>query len=198
MKPFAASSGGDGGGFDGAPPTEAQEGLYYGACLSQLAFGRLDRVFSFYSKSKFTPDPAGGGKLILTLQALALEPGGPGTDRRPTTVEQAKTIGGTMTSPDPATPNVQGSGKYSVELGTVTVPGEANPITGREVIIEQAKLNGLYASERFCAQLNGNVIQPVQLTLSPDQNICQFVKVEEGAARPELTAADFTASACPY
>src|SRR4051812_34324829 len=66
----------DGGGIDSAPPTVAVESLYFAACLSKLAAGRIDRVLRFYTESKFTPDATGGtGKLTLTLTAMKLGPG---------------------------------------------------------------------------------------------------------------------------
>lgn len=192
---FAPPPGGGGdAGFDGAPPTQAVEGVYYGACLSQLAFGRLDRVFNFYTKTKFTPDPGGaGGTLTLSLQALTLgATGGP-----PETVSAAGLVGPEQASPQPASPNVTPEGRYTIDLGMVTVPGAANPITGRDVIIMNTKLVGRFAQDRFCARLNGNVTQPVQLQLEPPRNICQFVPVTEGQATPTFTPADFTPEACP-
>src|SRR5688572_8003278 len=60
---------------DTAPPTMAVEATYFGACLSQLAAGRIDRVLRFYTETKFTPDASGGtGKLTLKITAMKLGP----------------------------------------------------------------------------------------------------------------------------
>lgn len=185
-----------GGGFDGAPPTVATEGLYYGACLSQLAFGQPNLVFNFYTKTKFVPDGA-GGRLSLSIEALKLEPDATGKNGPPAKVSAAGVVGGVMQSVESPTPNVEpDTGRYSVSLGNVLVPGTANPISGSDVQITDAKLNGRFAKERFCAQLNGQVVRPVQLTLEPPRNICQFVPVKDGDPRPPLTAPDF--ASCPY
>lgn len=182
-----------GGGFDaGPPPTEAVEGTYYGACLSQLAFYQLENVFNFYTETSFVPGE-GGGTLTLTVQALKLsEEGTP-----PATVSSAGLVGERQ-GVAPSAPNVDAEGRYTVELGRTTVPGAANPITGRDVIIEDAKLTGLFGQGRFCARLNGNVTQPIKLTLEPEKNICQFVPIKDGDPTPTFTQKDFTPEACPF
>ncbi len=184
-----------GGSFEAsAPPTEAVTGLYYGACLSQLGFGQPKLVFNFYTETTFAPEPGGGGRLGLSLQALALKPG---ENAPPTNVSKAGVVGDKKDVPATA-PNVAAAdGRYTVELGTTTVPGEANPITGRPVVIEAAKLEGLFGAERFCARLSGNVTQPIQLPLEPDRNICQFVPVKDGDPTPVFTAEDFQPGSCP-
>src|SRR3954451_5390186 len=61
----------DGGVVDSAPPVESVEGLYFGACLSKLAAGRIDRVLRFYTETKFTPNAGGGGgKISLKLTSM--------------------------------------------------------------------------------------------------------------------------------
>ena len=187
---------GGGGGFEAAaPPTQAVSGLYYGACLSQLAFGAPELVFNFYTETTFTPEPGGGGKLNLSLHALKLAPSGKAP---PATVSSAGVVGEKKEVPA-AGPNVAAAdGRYTIELGTTTVPGEANPITGRPVVIEAAKLTGFFGTERFCARLNGNVTQPIALPLEPEKNICQFVPIKDGDPTPTFTFDDFQPGSCPF
>lgn len=194
FKPGVPEASTDGGGVEtGPPPTEATEGLYYGACLSQIAFGRADRVFNFYTKTKFTPDPAtGGGSLTLSLQALKLE-----NNVQPSTVSESGTTGPVQSSQEPATPNVEGSGRYQITLGTVNVPADANPITGRDVVIENAGLQGHFTQGNFCAQLFGTVTVPISITLDPNSNTCLFAPVTDGQATPKFVEADF-ANGCAY
>jgi hypothetical protein len=198
IAPFAPAPDDPDASFDGGPaPTEASEGLYYGACLSQLAFGRLDRVFSFYTKSSFTPAEVGGGSLVLSLQPMRLT-SVDGRDVPPTLFAESELTGDPAQSPEPASPNVEPTSRWAVDLGTVEVPGDANPITGRPVVIENTRLTGQFGTERFCARLNGDVKQPVELTLNPADNICQFYLLEEGDPVPTLVREDFSAAACPY
>lgn len=192
---FAPTTAGDGGSFEAqAPPTESVKGTYYGACLSQLALSQLKKVFNFYTVTSFEPDPAGGGKLSLTFQALKLS----ASQGPPETVSSAGVTGEKKDVPA-NTPNVSAAdGRFTIDLGTMTVPGDANPITGRDVIINSTLLTGFFGKDRFCARLNGDVVQPLQLTLDPERNICQFVPIKEGDPPPTFTLADFEPGACPF
>lgn len=185
----------DAGAFEAAaPPTEAVTGTYYGACLSQLAFSQMNDVFSFYTETSFVPEPGGGGKLSLVLQPLKLGP-----DQNPPTTFTKAGITGEAKSVPATLPNVAAAdGRVSIALGTTTVPGEANPITGRNVIIDGAGLNGFFGTERFCARLIGTVTQPVQQPLDPPRNICQFFPLKEGDPVPTLKLEDFQEASCPF
>jgi len=170
-----------------APPTESFEGLYFGACLSALAAGRIDRVLRFYTEAKFTPDAAGGtGKLTLKLTALKLgENKGP-----PPTVGKDQVVGTTLQIVDtPTTP----AGVYAAAFGTANIPGEANPISGRPIVVEMTSLPGRFAKEKFCSQLIGHVVQPTDIMLEGDLNTCLYFPVKEGAATPAITAEMFEA-----
>ncbi|MBS2013377.1 MAG: hypothetical protein JST00_10845 [Deltaproteobacteria bacterium] len=203
---FSGSTSGtvDAGPIDASVITEPTEGLYYGACLSQLAFGAPNKVFNFYTKTKFTPGVNGAdGKLTLTLQALKLKdnPGGANPPAPPETFSKAGLLPPEQTSKEVP---VQGT-KVSIEFndvagrpGLVVVPGDANPITGRDVEIEKVKLTGIFAKEKFCALLNGTVVKPLNLELTPTSNVCQFIPVKDGDKTPVLTKPeDFAASSCP-
>ncbi len=175
----------DGGGVDSAPPVEAVEGLYLGACLSKLAAGRIDRVLRFYTETKFTPDPGGTtGKITLKLTALKLGPNiGP-----PPTVSKDQVVGATYTIADSPT-NAQGV--YAGVLGMVNVPGASNPLSGRDILIENAAVPGRFAKDRFCSQLSGHVVQPTDIQLDGDANTCIYLPVKEGDPTPPLKPTDF-------
>jgi hypothetical protein len=176
----------------GPPPTTAVEGIYYGACLSELAFGQPDNVFNFYTKTKFTPGTNGGpGKLELSIQPLILV-----NNKPPPTISLSGAVGSPIAAP---AADVNAAGKYTINLGTVTVPGTANPISGSNVLIESATLQGNFAEARFCARLGGEVKQPVAAarTLDTSQNICQFLPIKDGDPKPVLAAGDFQAASCP-
>lgn len=191
---------GGGGSFSGTPVSEPVEGTYYASCLSQLAFGATDKVFNFYAKVKYTPDGP-NGRLTMSLQSLKLNenPKGP-----PLKFEKAGTVGDEFKSKEPSAPNVINT-KSTIEMDTVNgrpgfviIPGEANPITGRPVEVENTKLTGRFAKEKNCAYLSGKVVVPVTLELEPSKNVCQIVKANEGDPTPIFkTADDFKADTCP-
>ena len=174
----------------GPPPTEATEGLYYGACYSELALGQVTNVLSFYTKTKFTPDAA-GGQLELTIEALKFENLAP-----PAKVSREGITGGIIPAPAAA---VNAEGQFTLSLGTVSVPGDANPISQSEVLIENAQLQGRFAAAQFCGRLTGFVVKPAAASrnLDIEKNFCQFRPIKDGDDTPVLTRADFQPSACP-
>lgn len=177
--------------FEAAPPpTNAVEGTYYGICVSELAFGQVNKGFNFFTLTKFTPGEA-GGKLELSIQPLAIV-----NNQPPPTVSKAGAVGSPIAAP-PA--DVAADGKYKIDLGTVTVPGTANPISGSDVEILTATLEGRFAEAKFCARLGGQVTKPVAAArvLNPPQNICQFVPIKDGDPTPGFTSADFQPESCP-
>ncbi|MBX3201737.1 MAG: hypothetical protein KF850_34585 [Labilithrix sp.] len=177
--------------FEAAPPpTEAVEGVYYGACLAELAFGSPSRRFNFYTVTKYTPDPS-GAKLELSIQPLKVV-----NNQPPPTITKDDATGPVIAAP---VAEVAPSGRFLIELGTTNVPGNANPISGGDVEILRATLDGRFAEARFCARLGGEVTKPAAAArqLDPPQNICQFVPIKDGDPMPEFTAADFQPESCP-
>lgn len=181
--------------FDAAPPpTEAVEGIYYGACLTELALSQIDKVFNFYTVTKFTPEAAGGGRLTLTLLPLKVESGKP-----PAVFSKAGGVGAEIATPAATAPNVTAAGKFTISLATVAVPGAANPISGSDAEIIGPGLQGNFSQAQFCARLSGQVTKPAAAarTLTPEGNICQFRPVKDGDPTPKFTLADFQAASCP-
>lgn len=177
--------------FEAAPPpTDAVEGLYYGACMSELAFSDPNKIFNLFTHTKFTPSGA-GGKLELSIGTLKIEPG----PKPPSTVGQAGVVG----TPFAGSADVDAQGKFNMQLGTVGFPGAANPISGSDVVILNGSLQGRFSAERFCARLGGHVEKPESATrdLNPPDNICQFVPVKDGDKTPTFSFADLTAAGCP-
>ncbi len=178
--------------FEAAPPpTQAVKGLYYGACLAELGFGQPTKRFSFYTLTEFTPSDGGSSKLQLSIQPLKLENAQP-----PSTVSKAGAVGAEIPAP-PA--DVAASGRFTLQLGTVYVPGAANPISGSDVEITGANLDGRFAEARFCARLGGKVVKPAAAArdLNPPDNICQFIPIKDGDPMPAFTEADFQTASCP-
>ncbi|CAN5688021.1 hypothetical protein BH11MYX4_BH11MYX4_10630 [soil metagenome] len=169
---------------DTAPPTEPFKGLYFAACLSTLAAGRIDRVLRFYTEVEFTPDASGGtGKLKLKLTALKLGPNlGP-----PPTVGVDQKVGATLEADTTTT----AAGVYAAVFGTANIPGAANPISQRDIVVEMTSLPGRFAKEKFCSQLIGHVVQPTDIQLEGDSNTCLYFPVKEGDPTPAIKNDDF-------
>ena len=167
-----------------APPTESFKGLYFAACLSTLAAGRIDRVLRFYTELEFTPDATGGtGKLKLKLTALKLG----ANNGPPATVGADQKVGTTLEVDTTTT----AAGVYAASFGTANIPGAANPISGRDIIVEMTSLPGRFAKEKFCSQLIGHVVQPTDIQLEGDSNTCLYLPVKEGDPTPAIKNEDF-------
>ena len=176
------------GGLDAAKPTQPVEGIYFGACLSRLAAGRVDRVFRFYTEVKYTPI-APDGKATLELRLTALELGAGNT--APPTVSKSATVGQTYAIPKAS---LSPGGVYAGPLGTMIIPGAANPISGREVIIEQATVPGRFTAAKFCSQLTGHVVTPTDIVLEGPSNTCIYLPVKDGDPTPAIQLSDFPAT----
>lgn len=177
----------------GPPPTEAVNGLYVASCLTELANGSVSRVFTFYTKTAFTPS-ATGGKLDVTLQAMALV-----NNKPPTLFSQAGTVGAPLPTVS-GTTDANGSFTITVPPGVeMTFPGAANPISGSDVALSNAGLAGRFATARWCARLNGHVDQPAAAarTLDESKNFCIFVAAKDGDPVPTYEFTDFSEANCP-
>ncbi len=172
--------GGPGPGLDpDASPRDAEvtgptAGTYFGACFSQLSAGRTDRVLRFYTETRFVSS-AGGVALTLKITPLRLPP--TATNPETGTFGAAAKSGSTFT----AEAAVDSKGVFTASFGTVNVPGDSNPISGRETIILNTVFKGRFTDpKKFCAQLSGNVTQPTQNQLEPGANTCLFFEANEG------------------
>ena len=174
------------------PPTTPIRAIYFAACLTKLAAGRTDRVLRFYTEVTYTPGGASSdGKLALKLTALKLaQPG----NLPPATVSKGETVGTTYSSTSAVKPN----GGFNAEFGTMTIPGTANPISGRDIVFETAALPGRFQAGKFCSQIAGDITTPTVITLTGDDNTCIYFPVNEGDPPPALAvdASDFAAG-CP-
>jgi hypothetical protein len=180
---------------DSGAPASGATGTYYGACLSELAFDQVKKVFSFYVVTTGAiADAAPGDTLALEATALKLESAGP-----PAEVSKAGEVGAATSAP--AVAYTQPTEQYALQLGTVTIPGAANPISGSDVVISNTGLlvDVRAGQQRFCARMYGHVDAPAAAarTLDPAQNVCQFVPITDGAPTPTFSLGDFAAAGCP-
>jgi hypothetical protein len=177
--------------FEAAPPpAQAVSGLYYGACLTEFAFGQTTKVFNLYTQTSFTPAANGqSATLQLSVRVLKIV-----NSAAPPTATASGEVGDEIKGTPAAVP-VDASGHFSFDFGTVTFPGSANPISGGDVVILGTKLVGHFDSSTFCGSLQGQVTEPAAAarTLDPKKNICQFFPTKDGDPTQP-----FSLSSCPF
>lgn len=177
--------------FDSKPPETAVEALYVGICVTALAARDPEQALRFYTETKYTPDEANPatGKLSLTVTPMR---GWDVPGKRyiaPETVSKSETRGGSVTIDDVP---VTGGGRFTAPLGTVNLAKEANSVSGREAVIENTTLDGLFsAGDRFCSTLGGMLTVPYNFSFDPKENTCIFTKVKEGDPLPKIESSEF-------
>lgn len=195
--PFASQGGGT---FDGSAATEAVEGTFYGACLSELGQNNPDKVFSFLVDTKFTPNAgAPGGQLSLKLTVIKTQQTGEQTNIGrvpPETVSRANQTGTPLGSETSFVPT-DAEGKFNIVFGNVNVPGDANPISQRPVEIINGAMAGRFSQNSFCTRLSRDVVVPISVTLTPSLNVCQFRPIKDGDPTPKFTKDDYLPGTCP-
>jgi len=178
--------------IDSKPPETAVEGVYAGICVTALAAGDPEQALRFYTNTKYVPDSAnpGIGKLTITVTPLVGWDVAQKIPITPTVFNEAQKRGSPITIPDLT---VNGTGRFTANLGTVNLAEEANSISGRAAVIENAILDGLFsAGDRFCSTLGGHLTIPYSFTFEPAQNTCLFQRVKEGDPFPKIPANEFT------
>jgi hypothetical protein len=77
-------------------------------------------------------------------------------------------------------------GAFEIDLGEVMIPGEANPITGSDIVAEVV-LHGMFVSpDAYCGTVTGTVIAPIQAPLDGSTFGAQIVE-------PDLVGEDLPA-----
>jgi hypothetical protein len=179
--------------LDTKPPDTATEALYVGVCVTALAAKDPAQALRFYTETKYTPGTGGAdGKVTMIVSPLQ------GWDKAkndyitPTAVSKANIRGPAITVPD--VPVKAADGRFTANLGTINLPGEANSISGRDAVIVTAVLDGKFGVGEFCSTLGGNLTVPYAYTFNPKENTCLFIKVNEGDPVPTRASAQFV---CP-
>ncbi|MBC8071788.1 MAG: hypothetical protein IAG13_25910 [Deltaproteobacteria bacterium] len=108
----------------------------------------------FYTTATFTPE-AEGGTLALDLQPLSLEVLGTTMPRQP--------VGDVL--PLPAVPVDAAGGFLFTIADPVMVTGEANPITGSDIVATLVLTGSIQSEDLFCGTVTGAVTSPLMLDL---------------------------------
>ncbi|MFO0677552.1 MAG: hypothetical protein U0169_13535 [Polyangiaceae bacterium] len=168
-----------GAAIDAEVPEGGFEGTFFVQCLPKLALGAVKTSFKFKGAVTFTPTAGGGGKVASSLTPL---------DKAATKITDE--VGAAIPLPETV---VAADGKFDLKLGSVTVPGQANPLSGNPVQIENGAIVGiLQGSSSICGELNGQITSPIQISIDDPGDICLYREMAQGAVDvPQLVLADF-------
>jgi hypothetical protein len=172
--------------LDTKPPETVTEALYVGICTTALALKDPAQALRFYTKSKYTPDGSGGGKLSLTVKPLVGWQNGDYVT--PKAVTDSETRGNEIPANDLV---VAAGGRFTANLGTMNLPADANSISGREAVINNTVLDGKFGTGEFCTTLGGHLIIPYEYDFVPKDNVCLFIEVKDGDPVPTREQAQF-------
>lgn len=184
---------GDGGGAgDSVAPTMSIKATYYVACLPNLAFGDIGKLFRFYVESEYVPlTGTTGAKVTLKLTPIDIRDQ-TGALLPSTTLKLTKPSNPTLSVLDSP---VDPKGRFDANFKTAMIGKATNPISWRDITVENTTLAGYFADKDFCGGLSGHVVAPIDQDLGvPADNVCLFKSMKDGDTLPDLKASDFT---CP-
>lgn len=138
-----------------------------------------DTPVYFLTRARLTPS-ADGTTGTLDLRATPLR----AADRTPVTGAADLTIAGIPVGAD---------GRFSVDVGTVTIPGAANPLEAGDIVASLVLKGRLASADVICGDVQGQVTEPLALDL--DGSTFAFARVSEGAVGAALPSPAM--SACP-
>ncbi len=141
----------------------------------------------FLTTVKFTEDAAGGGgTLDLDLQPLALDLGSTTSPRTP--------VG------DPIVAHgvpVAADGSWVADLGTVAVPGAANPLTGSDISANVVLHGVIQSADLMCGTVTGKIFSPIQSDLAGSTFAAARVPPEAAQDPSKLPGEGAMLVACP-
>ena len=127
----------------------------------------------FIATTTFTPDGA-GGMIGFDLQPLSLEQNSLTTPR--------EFVGDVITVPPVP---VDEGGRFEIgSLGTLMVTGEANPITGGDIVAEVSLIGSILSEDIYCGTADGMVMQPLPLMLGGSTFAALRVEATDPASLP--------------
>jgi hypothetical protein len=103
-------------------------------------------------RAKVVHDPATGA-VAMELQSLSLDPQSTTTPREP------------VGDPLPFTTTIAADGTFVVALGVLEIPGEANPITGSDIVADVSIEGVVISPDAWCGVATGMVTAPLMLDL---------------------------------
>ncbi|MCS6900624.1 MAG: hypothetical protein NZX77_12765 [Polyangiaceae bacterium] len=100
-----------------------------------------------------------------------------------------KMLSDTVGSPYKGVSTIGGKGEFSLELGEVAIPGEANAISGSDITLSGTKLLGVVQTpDQLCAELDAQLTQPFLYPLTTPGDVCLMLRTTDESL-PETPAA---------
>lgn len=159
-------------------------GTFHFALSSVIA---PDFPLQFVVTSTFTPNDDGtGGTLNLEFQPLSLEVG--------STTEPREFVGDVLPLMNL---EVGAGGGFEVDLGTVMVTGEANPITGSDIVSNLVLMGGIQSADLWCGTVSGEVTSPIMQDLAGSTFAAQRIEMTDPASLPGAEGQAELLDACP-
>ena len=160
-------------------------GTFLAACLPALIKDNPELALLFYVESKFTAGASGGGTVDLTFTPMVDTAPGGMKNGGPTKMVKAQTSGAPFGAKGVA---VAADGTFSANIGSFTVPGDAQRIGDStlqlDAIVFQSRI---LSKDRICSELDGKLTAPLTQDLSPPGDFCIFKRLEDGADIPTIT-----------
>jgi hypothetical protein len=142
-------------------------------CLSTLSSGDTGQVLRF--RGEIAEE---GGAMALTMTPL-----------KTTGTQRSDTVG----SGYKATSVLGAKGEFSLDLGKVEIPGEANAISGSDITLSETKLiGGVQSPDRLCAELDALLTEPFQYPLTTPGDVCLILRTADDALPATPPAAEFS------
>ena len=92
---------------------------------------------------------------------------------------------------DVAPASINDNCTYDLDVGDLTIPEKATTLGG-EAKAEHVKLHGLLQTEDLaCAELDGQVVTPIPLSLDAPGDYCVFRRVSADGTLPKVSPAEF-------
>lgn len=172
----------DGGTSEGVAVGADLAGVYHLSCLSNFLNRDPAVALRFKLDVTVSMNEDGTAKSTFTLTALKL-----GTS----------TLSDVTGAPFSAQQSLALNSRFSANFGTISIPADANPTASGNIIdgthIEMK--GGFLTRTSGCAELSGELTQPIQTSLAGDGDTCVLVKSTDGSAPPILDIATY--NACP-
>ena len=181
---------GDGGGVvDSVAPTMGVKGTYYVACLPNLSFGDINKLFRFYVESEYVPAMGSAGATITYKLTPMNIRDDQGAILPPAGLKFAKPSNPTLSVTNSP---VDAKGKFVANFMTAMIGKSTNPISWRDITGDNTTLSGYFSDKDYCGGLSGHVVAPIDQDLgTAADNVCLFKQLKDGDTLPSLTANDF-------
>ncbi|HTQ44826.1 MAG TPA: hypothetical protein VMI75_18825 [Polyangiaceae bacterium] len=175
--PVSADSGAETGPLY-APDAGFTSNTYFMSCLTGNAEGDPSKASTSVATVTFAPKSGGGGTITFGDRALKIDP------------TSLADVSGVYYQASPASAPVAPDGSATVTWGNTTIPGDANPVTGMDLVFSSSSMDLQVESEtQICGNFSGNLIQPLQTLVTGP---CVFRLLPSATAPiPQLQLGDF-------